>query len=571
MMLTIAALAPLLAVFALLVLCRWPATRAMPLAYVVVVAAGIAAWEMDPIVVMAASLRGGMIALTVLWIILPALALLYTLRETGGMAVIRTGFHDISPDARVQALIVAWLFGSFMEGAAGFGTPAAIAGPLLVALGFPPLAACASALIIQSTAVTFGAVGTPIIIGMGEALNVPSVLEIVDASPVTYDAFIAGIGARAATVHAICGLLVPFMLLAVLGRMFGRDRSARTALSIWPFALFSAVAFVVPYLAVAWLLGPEFPSLLGSLVALAIVVPAARRGFLLDGEPVWTFAPTEDWEPTWTSEGTTTSRETNESRSSSGALRNLVDGEIGLLRAWSPYIVAASILVITRLYVLPLRGWLQSVELTWESILATELSQGVQPLYLPGTVLALAALITPWLHRKPMAATARAWGDAISTLAKPAMALLFAVALVRVFIDSGLNKSGLESMPIYLANQLASTVGDAWPFFAPVVGAMGAFVAGSNTVSDLMFGVFQFSVAAAAGLPVVMVLALQAVGGAAGNMITVHNVVAASATVGLVGKEGALIRITLIPMIVYLLVAGLLGMLFTQGLIPEPF
>jgi lactate permease len=151
------------------------------------------------------------------------------------------------------------------------------------------------------------------------------------------------------------------------------------------------------------------------------------------------------------------------------------------------------------------------------------------------------------------------------------MALLFAVALVRVFIDSGLNGSGLESMPIYLANQLASAVGGAWPFFAPVVGAMGAFVAGSNTVSDLMFGVLQFSVAAAAGLPVVMVLALQAVGGAAGNMITVHNVVAASATVGLVGKEGTLIRITLIPMIIYLLVAGLVGMLFAQGLIPEPF
>ena len=188
-----------------------------------------------------------------------------------------------------------------MEGAAGFGTPAAIAGPLLVALGFPPLAACASALIIQSTPVTFGAVGTPIIIGMGEALNVPSVLEVVDASSVTYDAFIAGIGARAATVHAICGLLVPFMLLAVLGRMFGRDRSARTALSIWPFALFAAVAFDVPYVAGAWLLGPVFPSLLGSLVALAIVVPAARRGFLLSGEPVWTFAPVENWDPAWTS------------------------------------------------------------------------------------------------------------------------------------------------------------------------------------------------------------------------------------------------------------------------------
>jgi lactate permease len=262
---------------------------------------------------------------------------------------------------------------------------------------------------------------------------------------------------------------------------------------------------------------------------------------------------------------------TDESKSNSAAVQVLFDGEIGLLRAWSPYIVAASLLVITRLYVLPLRGWLQSVEFTWENILGTSLSQPVQPLYLPGTILALAALLTPWLHRKPMGAAARAWGDATSTLAKPAMALLFAVALVRVFIDSGLNGSGLESMPIYLANQLASAVGGAWPFFAPVVGAMGAFVAGSNTVSDLMFGVLQFSVAAAAGLPVVMVLALQAVGGAAGNMITVHNVVAASATVGLVGKEGTLIRITLIPMIIYLLVAGLVGMLFAQGLIPEPF
>ena len=156
MLLTIAALAPLLAVFLLLVLVRWPATRAMPAAYVVAVVVGLLAWNMTPRVIAAASLRGIMIALSLLWIILPALALLYTLRETGGLASIRAGFYDVSPDARVQALIVAWLFGSFIEGAAGFGTPAAVAGPLLVALGFPPLAACASALIIQSTAVTFG-------------------------------------------------------------------------------------------------------------------------------------------------------------------------------------------------------------------------------------------------------------------------------------------------------------------------------------------------------------------------------------------------------------------------------
>jgi lactate permease len=560
MLLTFAAIAPLLAVFLLLVLARWPATRAMPVAWVVAVVVALAAWQMTPRAVAAASLRGAMIALTLLWIILPALALLYTLRETGGMASIRAGFYDISPDARVQALVVAWLFGSFIEGAAGFGTPAAVAGPLMVALGFPPLAACAAALIIQSTPVTFGAVGTPIIIGMGESLNIPPVMAMVDAAPIGYDAFIAAIGARAATVHAVCGLVVPFLLLAVLGRYFGPDRSARGALTIWRFALFAALAFVLPYLAVAWLLGPEFPSLLGSLVALAIVVPAARRRFLLAGEPTWTFEPPERWPPQWT-----------------GTAAPVADGgqpagDIGLLRAWSPYVLAATLLVLTRLPALPLRGALESVTLTWSGILGTPLSQSVQPLYLPGTMLALAALAAPLLHRRPLARCARrAWGGAAATLARPTLALLFAVALVRVFIDSGLNASGLDSMPIYLAERLAAVAGSAWPFFAPWVGAMGAFVAGSNTVSDLMFAAFQFGVAAAAGLPVVLILALQAVGGAAGNMITVHNVVAASATVGLSGEEGTLIRITLVPMIVYLLLAGLLGVLFAQGILPEPW
>ncbi|MFQ5743821.1 MAG: L-lactate permease [Acidobacteriota bacterium] len=598
-MLTAAALAPLAAVFLLLVLARWPATRAMPAAYGVAVAAALWAWGMPPRAIAAASLRGAMIALSLLWIILPALALLYTLRETGGLATIRAGFHDISPDPRVQALLVAWLFGSFMEGAAGFGTPAAVAGPLLVALGFPAMAACALALIIQSTPVTFGAVGTPIIIGMGESLNVPRVTAVLATRGVEYEGFIRGIGASAATIHAIAGLLVPFLVLAVLGKVFGPDRSARRALEMWRFALFAGLAFVIPYVTLAWLLGPEFPSLLGSLVALAIVVPAARHGFLLDGIEPWSFPEPKQWDPRWrgslnvgadtpatggpaadTAAGSTaTSPDRNSPDGATSSSEPSTEGrkeaheamasKMSLLRAWSPYVVAAVLLVMTRIPAFGIRPLLQSVQLSWNSILGTPLSQSIQPLYLPGTVLALAALLAPLLHRRPAARVARrAWGGAALTLARPTLALLFAVALVRIFIDSGLNGSGLESMPLYLAGQLASAVGGAGPFFAPWVGAMGAFVAGSNTVSDLMFAVFQFGIATAAGLPLTLVLGLQAVGGAAGNMITVHNVVAASATVGLVGEEGSLIRLTLIPMIVYLIIAGSLGLLLARGLTP---
>ena len=194
-------------------------------------------------------------------------------------------------------------------------------------------------------------------------------------------------------------------------------------------------------------------------------------------------------------------------------------------------------------------------------------------LYLPGTIFMVVSIAMLWVHRMQARELAAAWTQAARMLARPALALVFAVALVRVFIDSGadLNASGLESMPLTLAAAAADLVGRAWPFFAPVIGAMGAFVAGSNTVSDLMFAMFQYGVADRTGTSHLVILGLQAFGGAAGNMITVHNVVAASATVGLDGVEGALIRKTIWPMAYYLLVGGILGMVFAYGLFGHVF
>ena len=165
----------------------------------------------------------------------------------------------------------------------------------------------------------------------------------------------------------------------------------------------------------------------------------------------------------------------------------------------------------------------------------------------------------------------RAWSASARMLAGPAFALVFAVALVRVFIDSDVAGSELQSMPLELAEFAAAVAGAAWPFFAAMIGALGAFVAGSNTVSDLMFSLFQYGVADRIGVPHVVVLGLQALGGAAGNMITVHNVVAASATVGLVGREGLLIRRTIYPMLYYVISAGLLGLVFSYGVFADRF
>jgi lactate permease len=138
--------------------------------------------------------------------------------------------------------------------------------------------------------------------------------------------------------------------------------------------------------------------------------------------------------------------------------------------------------------------------------------------------------------------------------------------MVQVFINSG--SADMPSMPITLAEGMASATGALWPLFAPIVGALGAFIAGSNTVSNMMFALFQFSTAEGIGLNlagITTVVVLQAVGGAAGNMICVHNVVAASATVGLVDREGDLIRKTLITMVYYVVQAGLVGMALING------
>ena len=170
-MLTILSLLPIITVAVFLVGLRWPASRAMPLSYLVAAALAFLVWQVPGLQIAAATINGLVIAFTLLYIIFGAILLLNTLQEGGALKTIRQGFTDITPDRRVQVIIIAWLFGSFIEGSAGFGTPAAVAVPLLVGLGFPGMAAVVAGMIIQSTPVSFGAGGTPILVGVNTGLS----------------------------------------------------------------------------------------------------------------------------------------------------------------------------------------------------------------------------------------------------------------------------------------------------------------------------------------------------------------------------------------------------------------
>lgn len=554
--LTLVALAPIVVIGILLVGLRWPAKYAMPLGFAVVVGAAAFVWGVEPVVIAASSIEGLILAVGLLYIVFGALLLLGTLSSSGALATIRGTFTDISPDRRVQAIIIGWLFGSFIEGASGFGTPAAVVAPLLLALGFPAMAAVMVGLTIQSTPVTFGAVGTPILVGVTDGLSgSAAVEERTSVLGVPMPDYIAGIALDAAIIHAIVGTLIPLFLACLLTGFFG-DRSrpmvARFSdgLGVWKFALFAALSMTVPYVAVAALLGPEFPALLGGLTGLAIVVTAARRGVFLPGRS-WEFPPREGWAATWMGRVEPDT--------------DVAGRRMHPARAWAPYLLVAALLVLTRT-IEPLTDFLTGLSLEFSAILGTDISESLEPFYLPGFVLVVSSVAAYGLHRMTRAQIAASWRVAGRQIAGTAVALLFALPLVRVFINSDLNTSGYESMPLTLADGAASAVGDAWPVLAPWIGALGAFVAGSNTVSNLMFSLFQFSTAEQIGVSPEPVVAGQAVGGAAGNMITVHNVVAASATVGLLGREGDLIRKTIFPMVYYCLFAGALAFVLANGL-----
>ena len=171
----------------------------------------------------------------------------------------------------------------------------------------------------------------------------------------------------------------------------------------------------------------------------------------------------------------------------------------------------------------------------------------------------MASLATWALHRIPGPAYRQSWTTSLRVTAAASVALVFTVPMVQVFINSGGGAAGYDRMPIALADGIAALAGSAWPIFAPFIGGIGAAVAGSNTVSNMMFSLFQFDMGQRIAVDPAWIVALQAVGGAAGNMICVHNVVAASAVVGLLGKEGAVIRMTVVPFVYYALLPGAAG------------
>jgi lactate permease len=511
--------------------CPVPAHIALPV--VALVACFLRLFDAELVPIQAAVIDGVLSSFTPLAIVFGAVLLFKTMEASGAMAVLADWLRRLSPDPIAQLMLVGWAFSFLIEGLSGFGTPAALAAPILVGIGFPPLRVAAMCLVMNSVPVSFGAVGTPTWFGL-------SGVELAEGE-------LADIARRTALVHSAAAPIIALLALRIVVSWSEIRRR------LW-FILLVVAGSVGPYVVTASV-SVEFPSIVGGLSGLAVAGALVGRGI---GLPV-----------------------------SSAAALPPSAASMSVLRAASPLAATVVLLAMTRIESIGLKALLTSeagavsTTVPWlgeawispalvvgvRSLLGTDAEWRMQLLYvpflLPFVVVALAAI--PVLAM-PAIAVRTAWGETMRRLARPAVALAGALVLTTVMTLGG------DASPVaQIGLAAAGVAGQSWPFLAPLLGALGAFFSGSNTVSNLTFAPVQASIADALGLDRSTVLALQSVGGAMGNMICIHNIVAVAAVVGLSesrvdgrssGEVAAVLRRTIGPLAVYAFVAAAMAGLF---------
>jgi lactate permease len=542
---------PIVLVLVLMVGRRWPASRAGVAGAVLALAVAVVAFGFGqgtpPGVPLGGTLAGtigeaAFISVTILWIVLPALAIHHLQVATGATERLRVALGGLAADPRLLALLIGWFFALFVEGAAGFGASVALAAPFLVGVGYRPLEAVVVAMLGHAIGVSFGAIGTPIVPQV--AATGLSGLEI---------------GGATATLHLVTGWGLLAVMVAVASRAV--DRPARGA--IWAWAALAGGAFLVPYWLLATFVGPELPTLAGAVIGAGIFVVALRsagrrwahRPTRIGIDPGLATPPIERrvTPAAGTRPPTAPTPDTagHAAPPAIGGSPSEPPDAGALLRAGAPYLVLIALVLVTRL-VPAVRDPLASVQVAWS--LPGGFAGSFAPLVHPGTLLAVAFLGGALLQRVGWRMAQRAVGTAVRQLGGVTIALVSMLSLARIMVHAGMTAS--------LAEAAATTAGGAWPVLAPLVGVLGTFVTGSATASNVLFTDLQVATATTLELPLTPMVGAQGYGAAVGNIVCPHNIVAAGATVGLTGSEGDVLRRTLAPAVGYAVAGGLLVLLW---------
>lgn len=433
---------------------------------------------------------GLLVALEICFIIIGAIFFLNFLKGNGVIDQINGELKNVTTNKILQVLLLAWLFGSFIEGSAGFGTPALIVAPLLAALGFPLLLSVAIPLLANTTGVAFGAVGTAIKIGFSGI-------------------YIPHIATTAAGLNLLTGFIVPLLLVWILYKYHLKSTGSPVTGYI-PFAIWSGFSFTFPSYLISFL-GPEFPSLIGAMIGLFIVIISIKYRFLLPK---------------------------SETKNSNINLK-------GLLYAFMPYIGLSILLILGRLVF-----QMRHINIPLWDGLSKKLyifQPGMAFFIMPLFLLFFFSSRFKWESVKPSIRTA------ISAAPRPAFAILFLAAIAQNLVLS--HQSFLTPFMPHLSTELAI-------FLTPFFGALGSFAAGSATVSNLIFGQEMDLVSGLIQVDNNLILSLQLLGAAIGNAVALQNIAVVQAAILMHGKEKDLLKILAGPIFIYIIIVGIMGILY---------
>ncbi|KYC80251.1 hypothetical protein B4090_3588 [Bacillus licheniformis] len=456
------------------------------------------------------------------WIIVTSVFLYKLTVKTGQFEIIRSSVLSITDDRRLQALLIAFSFGAFLEGAAGFGAPVAISAALLVGLGFNPLYAAGICLIANTAPVAFGAIGIPII-----AVEGPTGIPAMDISKM--------VGRQL----PFLSVFIPFYLIIIMSGF-------KRALEVLPAILVSGVSFAVTQYVSSNFLGPELPDILSAIVSLI-----ALAVFLKFWKPKTTFRFSQEKEMAAAAEA----QQLEHQKASYSA------GQI--FKAWTPFLLLTAMVSIWGIPSVkqaltghyegsnPLLLFINDIggRLTFAPgvpFLHNQILDGsgkpLEALYKldlagsAGTAILIAAVLTKFVTGMPWKEWGAVFTDSLKELGKPILTIASVVGFAYVTNSSGMSTT--------LGMSLAMT-GSMFAFFSPVLGWLGVFITGSDTSANLLFGSLQKMTAQSVGMEPVLSVAANSSGGVTGKMISPQSIAVACAAVGLTGKESDLLRFTL--------------------------
>jgi len=459
----------------------------------------MAVYGMPLSLALSSGLHGALYGLfPICWIIISAVFLFNVTVESGQFEIIKNFMASITPDRRLQALLIAFSFGAFLEGAAGFGAPVAISAALLVGLGFNPLYAAGLCLIANTAPVAFGSVGTPILI----AARVSDIPEM-------------AISQMVGRTLPILSVIVPFYLVILMSGL-------KKSLEVLPALIVSGVSFAFFQWLAANYLGPMLPDVMAGIASIICLIILLRYW---KPKSIWRFS--------------------EESQQTINANKKYSAGEV--LTAWSPFIIMTLFIIAWGLQ--PVKDALNSIGiikfdipgLNGAIIKADGSPLVIKPfefnyLSAPGTAVLLATLISiPLLNLKYRQGASIYWST-LKQLKFPVVTIAAIVGFAFIANNSG--------MSITMAMALAAT-GSLFPFFSPILGWLGVFLTGSDTSSNALFCKLQSTSADTLGVDPVVTVSANASGGVTGKMVSPQSIAIGAAAVGLVGKESDLFRFTL--------------------------